>query len=726
MSFLVPGALAGLALLAAPILIHLFRPRKTRRISFSSLRWLRESSQEVSRRIEWHHWLLFLLRAGLLVMLVLALARPFFLGSAASPPRDRFIVVDQSRSMDYRSADQETPWQRASELALTAARATRPGDRTAVIAVGAAPRVDAPLSADASAAALSLRDQSPSLADTRLGAALPMIQAMAASESDSGRPLELIVFSDFHQTSISGGEIQRFVAQSKRPLHIRLVSLGISGGNGWIAKARALPPDEKGVRHLAIELGAAGDQPQSRTLRIVAPQSAAADEAEIAAMPVKLSPGKTIEVTIPFPSGETLLGGVCRLRLDPPDGLASDDTLDVVVYDAAPLKVVLIEPGEVGPDGRTAGVHLRSAFESLVASDRQSLEVIVRTPATLSPADLDGAEVVVAASLPELSAALIDRLTTRVRQGLGLALFLGPRFSPEAVSAAWHNPNQPSDSLLTHRWQSPLAEPAVPGHWSQVAWDHPILSVLGDPQLGDLSRSQFARYARVAPSSQKPPGESILAKFADGTPALLESRLGEGRVVVFNASANDAWGDLPLRRSFVPQVDRLLTHLARRIGKRSFLVGEPVSLPLPIGFAAESVRLVSPSEQVTTPRTESRAGRDWLSIPALEEQGVYRLQPTNGAIAEEVKFAAHVGPGDRNLAAIDPQALKAWWSPAQVESLTADDAVAKFAGDVAPANWTPWLLLFAALLLFAETLYGTWVTPLRGADSEATAGGSAP
>src|SRR5205085_1199065 len=109
------------------------------------------------------------------------------------------------------------------------------------------------------------------------------------------------------------------------------------------------------------------------------------------------------------------------------------------------------------------------AFESLVDSDRQSLEVVARTPATLTPADLDSAEVVVAARVPELSSALIERLTARVRQGVGLAIFLGPRFSPDAISAAWHNPNQPGDSLLTRRWQSPLAEPAVPDHWSQVA-----------------------------------------------------------------------------------------------------------------------------------------------------------------------------------------------------------------------------------------------------------------
>src|SRR5260221_11578680 len=93
MTFLAPAALIGVLLLAIPILVHLFKPRKMRQTPFSSLRWLKQTQQRLSRRIQWHQWLLFLMRAGLVVLLVLALAKPL-IGRGGAPPVDRILIVD--------------------------------------------------------------------------------------------------------------------------------------------------------------------------------------------------------------------------------------------------------------------------------------------------------------------------------------------------------------------------------------------------------------------------------------------------------------------------------------------------------------------------------------------------------------------------------------------------------------------------------------------------------
>src|ERR1700686_1056905 len=85
MTFLAPLALIGALLLILPIVVHLFKPRKMKQTPFSSLRWLKQTHQRLSRRIQWHQWLLFLLRAGCILLLVLALAKPLigFWGSQA-------------------------------------------------------------------------------------------------------------------------------------------------------------------------------------------------------------------------------------------------------------------------------------------------------------------------------------------------------------------------------------------------------------------------------------------------------------------------------------------------------------------------------------------------------------------------------------------------------------------------------------------------------------------
>src|SRR3984893_8426656 len=102
---LAPAALIGGLLLAIPVVVHLFKPRKMRETPFSSLRWLKETHQRLSRRIQWHQWLLFLMRAGCILLLVLALAKPLF-GLWGTRSVDRFVIVDVSRSMAYQAQDQ--------------------------------------------------------------------------------------------------------------------------------------------------------------------------------------------------------------------------------------------------------------------------------------------------------------------------------------------------------------------------------------------------------------------------------------------------------------------------------------------------------------------------------------------------------------------------------------------------------------------------------------------
>ena len=49
LNFLAPAAFAGLLLLAIPIAVHLFKPRKMRQTPFSSLRWLKVTRQRAGR-----------------------------------------------------------------------------------------------------------------------------------------------------------------------------------------------------------------------------------------------------------------------------------------------------------------------------------------------------------------------------------------------------------------------------------------------------------------------------------------------------------------------------------------------------------------------------------------------------------------------------------------------------------------------------------------------------
>ena len=151
LGFLTPLALFGLGLLAIPILLHIFKPQKVRQTPFSSLRFLRSSQHRLSRRIKWHQVLLFLLRAGLITALVLALAKPIIAGRAAGAGRaERFVILNLGRTMAYQLADGTIPADRARLVAEQVVSQVVAGDRTTIILAGAQARALGPLVSDAS------------------------------------------------------------------------------------------------------------------------------------------------------------------------------------------------------------------------------------------------------------------------------------------------------------------------------------------------------------------------------------------------------------------------------------------------------------------------------------------------------------------------------------------------------------------------------------------------
>ena len=74
---------------------------------------------------------------------------------------------------------------------------------------------------------------------------------------------------------------------------------------------------------------------------------------------------------------------------------------------------------------------------------------------------------------------------------------------------------------------------------------------------GLLGSVRFVQFARVPEE-----GASVLARFSNGSPALLELRHQGGRVLVLASDMANAWNDLALHPVFVPLVHGLLDYVA--------------------------------------------------------------------------------------------------------------------------------------------------------------------
>ncbi len=112
MGFVTPALLAGAALVAVPIVLHLIMRRESQRITFPALRFVQRRQQQNLHRLQLRHWLLLALRCAIIALLAFALARPTLRGSGAAnkigAPTAAALVFDNSIRMQYEQDDKTT------------------------------------------------------------------------------------------------------------------------------------------------------------------------------------------------------------------------------------------------------------------------------------------------------------------------------------------------------------------------------------------------------------------------------------------------------------------------------------------------------------------------------------------------------------------------------------------------------------------------------------------
>ncbi|MFO7895711.1 MAG: BatA and WFA domain-containing protein [Candidatus Cloacimonadales bacterium] len=112
-------ALAGLL----PILIYLFAKKKPRTIIFSSLRFIKASSQQKKQKMNLKNLLLLLIRILIILLTILAIARPalklsWLQSDSEHPPTAFALIIDNSYSMDF-LIDTNTALEQAQQYLAT-------------------------------------------------------------------------------------------------------------------------------------------------------------------------------------------------------------------------------------------------------------------------------------------------------------------------------------------------------------------------------------------------------------------------------------------------------------------------------------------------------------------------------------------------------------------------------------------------------------------------------
>jgi hypothetical protein len=197
-------------------------------------------------------------------------------------------------------------------------------------------------------------------------------------------------------------------------------------------------------------------------------------------------------------------------------------------------------------------------------------------------------------------------------------------------------------------------------------------------------------------------GAQVLARFDSGAPAVLERRVGAGRVVLWGSTLDDSWSDLPKKLLFVPFVHQAVRHLARYTEPKPWL---SVGQVLDPSVASTVTRTQATQRVAVTPSGRRVPIEDeGAEVMELTEQGFYELRGSEPQ--DVVVVAANVDPAEADLTPLDPKEIVA--AAVGAEPGTNGEGVSgvPLTTEAQEKNQRLWwyLLVAGILLLGADTL----------------------
>jgi hypothetical protein len=661
----------GLAALAVPVIIHLIQKERKNVVAFPSLMFLKRVPYQSVRRHRIRHWWLLLMRLAAIALIVAAFARPFFRGTSlvasSGGARDVVILLDRSYSMGH--GDQ---WQRAQRAAMDVVNGLAPGDRASLVTFSTSASVVVRPTNEQARLLAEIEALKPSAGATRFGPALKVAGSLLAESNLPRR--EVVLISDFQRAGWSGAEGLRLPDSTiVTPVMVAPgEAVNVSVTPASVQREVFQGQDRIIVTGGVINRGATPVSGLNMALEI--------DGRVVQTLTVSAEPHGAATATF-APVTVTNENTRATVRIGD-DALAADNAFHFVVTPPRPVEVAL-----VSRNTRNSTLYLTRA---LAIGDNPRFSVSPRAVDALSDDVLSRTRVIILddVSPNDVAAARIRRF---VEGGGGLLVINGPQ-------AGWSG--AAADLLPASAGKPVDRSRGVAGAIGGLEYGHAVFEPFRAPRSGDFSAARFYGYRSVAPAKDA----QILARFDDGSPALIERTLGRGRVLMWTSTLDLYWNDLPLKPVFLPFTHQLMRHLSAYRERPAFsTVGEVIDLN-------EFVTAADPGASATGRLILSPSGArqdlegEQSRVLELAEQGFYEIREARPGSPTAVA-ASNVELIESDPTPVDPEEIAAAVASGPRTAGDADGRVAvpDEAQERTQRLW--WYLLFAGILLLtAETL----------------------
>jgi hypothetical protein len=679
MGLLSPFLLACGAVLAVPLWLHLRRKRRQAPVEFPSLRYLKMAAARMKRQARVEDLGLLLLRLLLVALLALAFARPVVRSRSnwfgAGRAVQSVVVIDATASMGWRGPN-GTRLDAAKRLAREWIDGLEASDAVALWVL--TDRLEQPVPVpitDRGQLYRALDALTPAEGSSGLAPVFTAAREWAAARG--GGRKELVVITD-NQPAAWDWPAAGFFQRAWQHSATSLVLLAPDTTRAANLSIAAVEWDDRALREGALLTGVA---------KLVNHSDAAATdllECRLAGQvllrkPVELAAGGSVEVAVAVPlpalDGPVLTGELALAG----DALACDDRWCFALPVRRAFNALVVDRDSGSGGGTRASFFLTKA---LAAGGAGKVRAI--TAEAWNKQAGEGVDAVWFTGGAVSGAAAWAKALAFAEAGGSVVVTADA--PPDPLPTAWPVTAGEPLSLPAGRIATRLLVPAHPlfdGIWSDQTAFPPL------PQKTVRS---------CAPAS----GGKVLASLAGALPLLVEVPRGGGRVFWLNASADRAWGDLPLSPVFVPLVQQLSR--ARQLAMQTTTaawVGE--AWPDLTNFAGAA----------SWPA--AAAGN---AVPRAQRSGLFDALAADGSV--RWRCAVNVRRAESDLRPVDTAKLQALL-PGRVLAGTQGVREWREAGGREVPVW-PWLLAAAALVFLAEGWAGAAAAKRR----EAAAGGTVP
>lgn len=550
MSFLNPIFLFALLTVAVPLVIYLLNIRKPKKIRFSTLAFFESLKTTALKRIKIKRWLLLAIRCCAILVLVLAVSRPFLppdIGwGSGNEPKVVAIIIDNGPKMDQ--ITREGPYiEQATRIAEAVIDMLGNDDRV-TLDVTHGFGLNTPLLAGRSARSI-LNDIEISNAGNYADVRIREMANRLNQENEPNKMIYLITEAGLSMKSkfeaLSDDEFDNVFLQIVKMDGSDSVNLGFdqveleasAGGQSDLLQVRVVVRNYglRRVNNSFLSLFMDDELITDRTFSI---------ESESA-----------IEFVFEIPSSEDQFSAV-ELLIEG-DDLLFDNRYYASIKSPDVRNILVLHDSIAGESAMSS--YLRPMLE-VAAEGESRFQIEFKQIESVQISDFQEYDAIVLDALRSIPDYLSQPLLDHVQNGAGLLL----------IPAATGNLNSYNRLIGFSGSSGYLNITGSYGSFNSVdrmavpSDGHPIIDSLFDRTDNEelrLNLPELFYYFEISPS-ERSTDYSIL-NTRTGRPLLMESRVGNGSIIYSAIGTDPGWSNFPIKPFFAPLFFRTIDYLAK-------------------------------------------------------------------------------------------------------------------------------------------------------------------